>query len=136
MFAHNLSQRNHVTTLFNRNTDEFLPRSVTVNEDEFTTTHRRQRSSGMGFSGQISTEEGKVGLSAKNVIVIVFWDTRSIIHLDFFLKGRTRNGKYLATLLNWFTEDLGKTTEFGQRVRPFPPRQCKGVQVCSHYGSI
>jgi len=60
----------------------------------------------MDFIGWTSSEEGedrKAGM-----MVTVFWDTRDIIHIDYFPSKQTINDDYYAALLDRFNNILKK----------------------------
>ena len=69
----------------------------------------------VGFSGRIDAEEGQ----GVFVMATVFWNARSIVHIDYLQKGRTINGEYYANLLDRFNEDLKKNDRIWPRKKFF-----------------
>ena len=109
-------KRNRVTTsigclaLFNRNKDEFLRRFLTVEETwiHHNTPEIKQQSKQWVLPAESAPRKAKVGLSANKVMATVFWDARSVIHIDYVQKGRAINGEHYTNLLDRFNEDLKK----------------------------
>ena len=109
-------KRKRVTTskdcleLFNRNSNEFLRRFITVDETwiHYNTPETKQQSKQWVSPGEPAPKKANVRLSANKVMAIVFWDPRGIIHIDYLQKGKPINGEYCANLLDRFNEDLKK----------------------------
>lgn len=120
-------KRNRVTTskdcleLFNRNSNEFLRRFVTVDETwiHYNTPETKQQSKQWVSPGEPAPKKAKVSLSANKVMATVFWDARGIIHIDYLQKGKTINGEYYANLLDRFNEDLKKNDPIWPRKKLF-----------------
>lgn len=72
-------------TLINRKPDEFLLRSITV--DETWVRHNRleikQQSKHCFFSDEYALKKAQMGLFVNTVMVTVVWDTLSITHIDY-----------------------------------------------------
>ena len=60
-----------------------------------------------------------MGLSANKVMATVFWDARSVIHIDYVQKGRAINGEHYTNLLDRFNEDLKKNDRIWPRKKLF-----------------
>lgn len=52
------------------------------------------RALNMDTTQHISTEEDQGGALTNKVMVIVFWDVRDVMHINYLQKGRTINGEY------------------------------------------
>ena len=62
----------------------------------------KQQSKQWVLPDESALKKAKVGLSANKVMASVFWDARSVIHMDDLQKGRTINGEYYTNLLDRF----------------------------------
>ena len=84
----------------------------------------------VGLPAESAPKKAKVGLSAYKLMATVFWDARSVIHIDYLQNGRTFNGEYYTNLLDRFNEEKEKTTAFGQEKSSFSSRQFNSPYVC------
>ncbi|XP_011251320.1 histone-lysine N-methyltransferase SETMAR-like [Camponotus floridanus] len=108
------NKRNRVTiskeclALFNRNSNEFLRRFITVDETwiHHNTPETKEQSKQWISRGESAPKKAKAVLSANKVMATVFWNARGIIHIDYLQKGKTINGEYYANLLDRFNDVL------------------------------
>ncbi|XP_012062218.1 PREDICTED: histone-lysine N-methyltransferase SETMAR-like [Atta cephalotes] len=93
--------------IFQRNSDEFLRRFITVNETwiYYFTSETKEQSKQWTSSDELAPKTVK---SAGKMMATVFWDARGIIHIDYLSLKQTINGDYAA--LDRFSNILKKKT--------------------------
>ena len=90
----------------------------------------------MNFTGWTAPKKAKTVKSAGKVMATVFWDARSIIHIDYMSLKQTINGDYYALLDRSNNILKKKTSPFGEEESALPSRQCTDSHVPGTDGQI
>ena len=76
------------------------------------------------WAWRICAVKAKMVPSAGKVMATIFWDSRSIILIDYLQKGKTIIEKYYASLIDRFDAILKVKRPYLVKKSAFPPRQC------------
>ena len=108
--------------LFKKNSKEFLRRFMTVDETwiHWYTPETKKQLKQWTSPGKRAPKKAKTVLSAGKVMATVFWDSQSMIYIDYLQKGRTVTGLYYAELLGRFVAKLQKKKPFGKEKIALP----------------
>ena len=96
--------------IFQRNTDEFLRRFITMDETwiHYFTPETKEQSKQWTSPGEPAPKKAKTVKSTGKVMATVFWDALGIIHIDYLPLKQTISGDYYAALLDRFNNILKK----------------------------
>ncbi|UYV71760.1 hypothetical protein LAZ67_9000294 [Cordylochernes scorpioides] len=99
--------------LFEANPEKFVNRFVTMDETwaHHFTPESKQQSMQWRHSGSPPPKKAKTVSSAGKVMVSVFWDSESVLILDFLNKGQTITGDYYANLVKQIREAIKEKEE-------------------------
>jgi len=86
---------------FRRDPNDFLSRLVTMDENGYITTTRRQSNNEWsgGIAAHPAPKKFRVQKSAGKILASIFWDQDGILHIDYLPKGQTIKAEYLSSLL-------------------------------------
>jgi len=71
----------------------------------------KEQSKQWTLPGELAPKNAKTVPSAGKVMATFFWDSQSVIYIDYLEKGKTVTGLYYAELLGRFAAEL-------QKIRP------------------
>ena len=86
--------------------------------------------------GESAPKKAKTVPSAGKVMATTFWDSHSIILIDYLQQGKHITGEYYASLLDRSDAILKEKRLHLAKKSAFPPRQCTSSHECHCNGQV